>query len=37
MDPLTDKLPIKIKLEWGDGKMWEDVIKIYINLPNKLT
>ncbi|WPO90974.1 hypothetical protein [Chryseobacterium sp. HR92] len=25
------KLPIKVKLEWGDYKHWESIIEIYIN------
>lgn len=31
INPLNEKLPIKIKLEWGDGKTWEDILNIYIN------
>lgn len=34
VDLLHNNLPVKIKLEWGDGKIWEDIINIYINKPN---
>lgn len=27
---MDSKIPIKIKLEWGDGKYWEDLIEIQI-------
>jgi len=27
---IDSKFPIKIKLEWGDGKYWEDLIEIQI-------
>lgn len=26
-----NKLPIKLKLEWGDGKIWEDTLSIFIH------
>ena len=27
---IDSKIPIKLKLEWGDGKYWENVIEIFI-------
>ncbi|BDS15686.1 hypothetical protein [Aureispira anguillae] len=26
----TNKLPIKLELEWGDGKRWKDILYIYM-------
>jgi len=31
------QIPIKIRLEWGDGKLWEDEIKIYIKEKEEIT
>lgn len=30
IDVIDSKIPIKIALEWGDGKHWESIIEIYI-------
>lgn len=30
LEIIDSKIPIKLKLEWGDGKCWENVIEIFI-------
>ncbi|WP_418408080.1 hypothetical protein [Alistipes sp.] len=30
LDLVENKLPIKLKLEWGDGKIWEDSMNVFI-------
>lgn len=32
-----DKISIELRLEWGDGKHWEDQIDIYIKPENEIT
>lgn len=34
---INSKIPIKIKLEWGDGKLWESIIEIYIEEKDRFT
>ncbi|WP_303917881.1 hypothetical protein [Draconibacterium sediminis] len=31
------QIPIKLRLEWGDGKLWEDMIGIYIKPKEEIT
>ncbi len=31
------QIPIQLRLEWGDGKLWEDVIGIYIKPKEEIT
>jgi len=36
LDLVRNRLPIKLKLEWGDGKMWEDTMSIRIKPQEQL-
>lgn len=29
--PINDRIKIRLSLEWGDGKYWEDILNIYIH------
>ncbi|WP_461629513.1 hypothetical protein [Labilibaculum euxinus] len=31
------QIPIQLRLEWGDGKLWEDVIGVYIKPKEEIT
>lgn len=37
MEIENDQIPIKLRLEWGDGKLWEDIIEIYIKSEKEIT